>query len=132
MNAEQEYAGLINDIDRELTNLKTAHLRPLGTLNFYTDRLIFPVDLDQYGVATFNVIVKITTPTVTPPIVQVGWNVPEDFYTVTFLSSTTNGNYDTWTYNLELQAPTTPITSAVMDFSAISSQPIESITWEYA
>ena len=125
----------LKQIRRELTALKTAHIRPLGTLDFFHSSTTFTVNLsDTYGtyMATFNIVVQIETPTATPPIVQTGWDTPNGFYNVNFLDFNVNNLYNQWTYKLQLIAPGTVITSADMKVTAISSQPITSITWSYA
>lgn len=134
-NGERELDQFIANIENELTALKTAHERPLGALDFFHGYNSFSVDLtSSYGVyaATINVVVKIAVPSVTPPIVQTGWDTPSGFYQVNFLEFTTSANYSTWIYKLQLIAPGTVITSATMKIGVISSQPIESITWSYA
>lgn len=125
----------LKHIKRELTALKTAHDRPLGTLDFFHANKTFTVNLtSSYGVyvATVNIVVQIETPTVTPPIVQTGWDTPNGFYRVQFLDFSVNNLYNQWTYKLQLIAPGTTITTADMKITSISSQPITSITWSYA
>lgn len=133
-DAEREYDRLVKSMENEVLALKTAHQRPLGALNFFKDAIDFDVDLtESFGVriATFNVVVEIATPAVTPPIVQAGWDTPAGFYYVTYLYSSISGDYSVWTYRLRLLT-TNPIAQANMKFGATSSQPIESITWSYA
>lgn len=132
-NGEYEFDRYLKEMEDEVTNLKTAHQRPLGALGFFKKNLNFVLNLPyQYGAysATINVVVKITTPTAKPPIVQTGWNIPAGFYSVDFMDFNVNGNYDTWTYKLYLSSNT--ISSVNFKVSSISSQPIESITWSYA
>ena len=122
-------------LKRELTALKTAHDRPLGTLDFFHESRTFTVNLtESYGIymATFNIIVQTETPTVVPPIVQTGWDTPNGFYRVDFLDFSVNNLYNQWVYKLQLISPGTVITSADMKVVSISSQPITSITWSYA
>lgn len=122
-------------LKRELTALKTAHDRPLGTLDFFHESRTFTVNLtESYGIymATFNIIVQTETPTVMPPIVQTGWDTPNGFYRVDFLDFSVNNLYNQWIYKLQLISPNTVITSADMKVVSISSQPITSITWSYA
>lgn len=122
-------------LKRELTALKTAHDRPLGTLDFFHESRTFTVNLtESYGIymATFNIIVQTKTPTVVPPIVQTGWDTPNGFYRVDFLDFSVNNLYNQWIYKLQLISPGTVITSADMKVVSISSQPITSITWSYA
>lgn len=122
-------------LKRELTALKTAHDRPLGTLDFFHESRTFTVNLtESYGIymATFNIIVQTETPTVVPPIVQTGWDTPNGFYRVDFLDFSVNNLYNQWIYKLQLISPGTVITSADMKVVSISSQPITSITWSYA
>lgn len=122
-------------LKRELTALKTAHDRPLGTLDFFHESRTFTVNLtESYGIymATFNIIVQTETPIVVPPIVQTGWDTPNGFYRVDFLDFSVNNLYNQWIYKLQLISPGTVITSADMKVVSISSQPITSITWSYA
>ena len=122
-------------LKRELTALKTAHDRPLGTLDFFHESRTFTVNLtESYGIymATFNIIVQTETPTVVPPIVQTGWDTPNGFYRVDFLDFSVNNLYNQWIYKLQPMSPGTVITSADMKVVSISSQPITSITWSYA
>lgn len=131
-DAVREYASLIKGIEQELTDLKTAHQRPLGALNFFTRSISFAVQLESsYGVYTreFQVAVTIELPTVIPPIVQAGWDTPAGFYRVDFLNLTISGDYTTWVYRLSLLSDST--SAATMKFSALSSQPISNITWSY-
>ena len=125
-DAEREYTQLIKSIEDEVLNLKTAHQRPLGVLNFFRKTQDITVTSDQYGYVDFNIVVKIATPTVTPPIVQTGWNIPNGFYVVDIYQMSINSNYDTWTYRLALQQASQFTTT--LNVSVISSQPIESIT----
>lgn len=121
----------LKEVDRELTALKTAHQRPLGTLDFLQKSSEFTVNLDSYGAASINVTVTIETPTVTPPIVQTGWSVPQNCYSVDLTAFNTSANYSQWTYKLSIN--TYPaVASANMKITALSSQPIQSITWSYA
>ena len=81
-NGEIEFDSLINDIDKELRDLKTAHRRPLGSLDFFTLKQSVTVNLTyEYGYyyRDFWIDVTIETPEVTPPIVQTGWDVPSNF-----------------------------------------------------
>lgn len=133
-DAEHEYDRLVKSMEDEVLALKTAHQRPLGALNFFKKTLDFDVALtENFGVyvATFNVVVQIAKPSVKPPIVQTGWDTPAGFYYVTYLDFSTDSDYATWTYKLRLLTNDT-IPSATMKVGALSSQPIESITWSYA
>lgn len=121
----------LKEVDRELTALKTAHQRPLGTLDFLQKSIDFTVNLGSYGYASINVTVTIDAPTVTPPIVQTGWSVPQNCYSIDLLAFNTSADYSQWTY--ELSIITYPaLSSASMKITALSSQPIQSITWSYA
>ena len=125
----------MKQIKRELTALKTSHQRPLGTLDFFSQSSTFNVNLSESGgtyLATIDVIVTIETPTTTPPIVQTGWDTPQGFYRVQFLDFNVSNNFSQWTYKLELNSAGASISSATMKITAISSQPVQSITWSYA
>ena len=131
-NGEREIDQLFTEMEKEVTNLKTAHQRPLGALNFFKESETFTIDLTQMAgtyIATFNIIVKIATPAVTPPIVQTGWDTPANFYRVERLEFATSADFSTYTYKLRLST-TTMLLSANMKVSALSSQPIESISLE--
>lgn len=124
----------IKKIKRELTNLKTAHDRPLGTLDFFNKSINFTVNLtSSYGVyvATIDVVVNVETPTVTPPIVQTGWDTPSGFLYVEFMNLTISNDYSSWTYKLQILT-TSSTATATMKVGCISSQKIESITWSYS
>lgn len=121
----------LKEVDRELTALKTAHQRPLGTLDFLQKSIDFTVSLGSYGNASINVTVTIDTPTAVPPIVQTGWSIPQNCYRVDLLAFNTSADYSQWTYKLNIN--TYPaLASASMKITALSSQPIQSITWSYA
>lgn len=129
-NAENEFDKQFRQAEQELTALKTAHQRPLGALNFFEKSAEFNVELTEaYGIysANITVTVAIKTPSVVPPIVQTGWDVPEGFITVLFYGVETSADYATWTYNLTLTSTTKDV--ATMNVGTVSSQPIESITW---
>lgn len=132
MNAgEQDFEQLLRQMEAEILALKTAHQRPLGALNFFQDSETFTVPLSEsYGtyLADIKVTVTIDTPTVVPPIVQPGWDIPNGFYTVWFSGVTVSADYKTWIYNLTLTSVSAG--TATMRAGAISSQPIQSITWE--
>lgn len=131
-NNEYEFAKMLKEMENEVLALKTAHQRPLGTLDFFSDKISFGVTLNyEYGVyyREFNVVVKIATPTTTPPILQPSWDTPQGFYTVWLNSINISNDYTTYTYNMYLLDAT--LSSATIKFGALSSQPIESITWSY-
>lgn len=131
-NGEYEFDKYLREMENEVVNLKTAHQRPLGALDFFKKSVDFNLNLPyQYGSysATINVIVKITTPTAKPPIVQTGWNIPPNFFSVDFMDFSVSNDYETWTYQLYLSNQS--VSSVNFKVSSISSQPIESITWSY-
>lgn len=127
-DGESESARLIKEIEREILALKTAHRRPLGALDFITKKETLTVPLDLlYGFyyKEFWLDVKIEKPDVTPPIVQTGWDVPENFYYMELLEYSVSADYATWSYKLYLGSET--YNTATFDVSALSSQPIKSI-----
>ena len=129
---EVEYARMLKKMENEILALKTAHQRPLGALNFFKDTLNFNINLSySFGiyVANINVVVTIAEPSVVPPIVQTGWDIPPGFYSVNFQDLNISGDYSTWTYQLQFISSTT--SSATVKIGTLSSQPIESITWSY-
>lgn len=133
-DAEREYDQLIKNMENEVLALKTAHQRPLGALNFFKKSLDFNVNLtESYGiyVATFNVVVNIAAPEVRPPIVQSGWDTPAGFFYIEYLDFSNNSNYSTWSYKFRVLTQDAT-SSATIKFGAVSSQPINSITWSYA
>lgn len=131
-NGEYEFDRLIKSMEREVLDLKTAHQRPLGTLNFFSDELSFTVAM-QYTSGTyhrdFEVVVTIAEPIAKPPIVQAGWDTPSGFTFVETIGFSNSGDYTTWTYQLRLVS--TSISSVAMKFGVVSSQPIENLTWSY-
>lgn len=130
-NGEAEIAKMIKNMENEILALQTAHQRPLGALNFFKKSVNIPVNLQySYGIyyADITIIVKVKTPSVKPPIVQTGWDVPAGFNTVWFTEASTNDDYSEWNYQMALNSNN--ITSTTFKVGAISSQPIESITWE--
>ncbi len=131
-DGERQYAETLNEIESEILALKTAHQRPLGTLNFFqkSATLSISIPANSYG-RDFYVVVKIETPTTKPPITQIGWEIPSGFYDVSIINMTVNGNYDTWTYELFLNNDGSAQTVSFR-VGAISSQPITSITRSYA
>ena len=130
-NGEHEYAQTIADIETEILALKTAHQRPLGTLNFFqkSATLTISIPAGSYG-REFIVTVKIEAPSAKPPITQVGWEIPSGFYDVSIINMSVNGSYDTWSYRLFLNADASAQTVSFR-VGAISSQPINSITRSY-
>jgi len=128
-NGEREICELITSCERELTALKTSHRHPLGSLDFYQQSETLSLSLTQeYG--TYDILfwldVTIETPTVTPPIVQIGWDVPNGFNYVDLYEYNINDSYSVWSYKLFLQSPT--ISTASFKVTAVSSLPIVSIT----
>ena len=131
-NGEREIDALFTEMEKEVTNLKTAHQRPLGALNFFKQSAQFTIPLTSIVgtyIATFNFVVKIATPTTTPPIVQAGWNTPPNFFRVERQEMAVSADFSTYTYKLRLQTQTA-LASAIFNAGAISSQPIESLTVE--
>lgn len=131
MDGEAEFARLLKSMEDEVLALKTAHQRPLGALDFFTKEVTLPITLtDQYGigsyVANFWVDVKVIESEVKPPIVQVGWDIPEGFMNVELYDNTVSADYTTFSYKCSLSSLT--LTSAQFKVSALSSMPIESIT----
>lgn len=131
-NGEREIDALFVEMEKEVANLKTAHQRPLGALNFFKESAQFTIPLQSMVgsyIATFNFIVKIATPTTTPPIVQAGWDTPPDFFRVERQEMAVSADFSTYTYKLRLQTQTA-LASAIFKACALSSQPIESLTVE--
>ena len=132
-NGEREINELITSCEKELTALKTSHRHPLGALNFYNKQETLDITLtEEYGAydALFWVDVTIATPDVTPPIVQIGWDVPTGFNYVDLFEYSINASYSVWSYKLFLQSPTQ--TTASLKVSAVSSLPIQSINYRSA
>ena len=132
-SGDREVDAMITSMERELTALKTSHQRPLGSLDFFTKTEDLNITLDsQYGTytKTFWVDVTIQTPEVTPPIVQIGWDIPTGFNYVDLFEYSINANYNVWSYKLWLQSPT--ISSTTLKVTATSSLPINSISWRSA
>ena len=129
-SGEHEIDAFIKSCERELTNLKTSHPHPLGSLNFYQQTEVLNVPLSEsYGTytAVFWVDVTIQTPDVTPPIVQIGWDTPPGFKYIDLFEYKINDNYSVWSYRLFLQSTTQQ--SAQLSVTATSSLPISSISY---
>ena len=120
----------LKEIDRELTALKTAHQRPLGTLDFLQKSLSFNVSIGQYGAVSIDVTATIETPTGGPPIVQTGWSIPNNCFSVDLTSYSVSADYSQWTYRLFINTYP-PLSSVNMSVTAVSSQTIKTITWSY-
>lgn len=132
-NGEREITSLLKGIEHELTNLKTAHQRPLGALNFFKRSVNADLTLEEsFGVyaTTIDIIVTIDTPTAKPPLVQVGWNTPPNFTRPELISHTISYDYTTWTFRIRLLT-TFAVSTTTLNFTATSSQPINSMSWEY-
>lgn len=132
-NGEREINELIMSCEKELTNLKTSHPHPLGSLNFYQQSQTLNITLSEsYGVydALFWVDVSIKAPDVTPPIVQIGWDTPPGFKYIDLFEYNINAAYSVWSYKLFLQSPSQ--TSAQLTVTAVSSLPINSISYRSA
>lgn len=129
---EREFVNLIDSMEREVLELKTAHQRPLGTLNFFQQDINFNVNIasGSYGVQ-FYFVVEIETPSAKPPIVQVGWEIPNGFYDVSVVNMNVNSNYTIWTYTLGLYNNGAAQT-VNFKAGAISALPIKSLSWSYA
>ena len=127
---EREFVNLIDNMEREVLELKTAHQRPLGTLNFFQKNVSFNINMSAGGFgASFNLIVNVATPTAKPPIVQMGWEIPSGFYDVSVMNMSVNGDYTVWTYELFLANIDGTAKTVNFNAGAISAQPIESLTW---
>lgn len=125
-----QFDEMMKFVDTELTNLKTAHYRPLGALDFFHLSRTVTVSLsDPYNIgyyyATFWLDVTIKQPDIVPPIVQTGWNIPSGFQRMDLYEYTVSNDYSVWSYKLTLDSPT--LQSASFLASAVSSVPILSI-----
>jgi len=132
-NGEREFNSLLVSVEKELTALKQSHRHPLGAIDFYTSTQTINVSLSlNYGVydKMFWVDVKVKTPEVKPPIVQVGWNVPSGFNYIDLFEYNISADYATWSYKMYLQSATE--NTASFNVTATSSLPIESITYRSA
>ena len=128
MSGDQEYDKLIKFIDNEITNLKTAHERPLGALDFFHYSKTVTVNLQNtygYYYLDFWLDVTIKTPDATPPIVQTGWNVPSGFVRMDLYEYAINADYTKWSYRLVLDSSSQ--STATFKVSVVSSLPIVSI-----
>ena len=132
-SGERQIDSMITSMERELVALKTAHKHPLGSLDFFTKTEQLQLTLpEQYGThyLLFWVDVTIQTPEITPPIVQIGWDIPQGFNYVDLFDYNMNATYSTWSYKMSLASPT--ISSATFNVTATSSLPVQSITWRTA
>lgn len=131
-NGEYEFDKYLKAMEDEVLNLKTAHQRPLGTLNFFIKTIQFTISLNyEYGsyYRQFKIVIKNDSPIAKPPIIQPMIDTPSGFYFTSIDDSSVDANYTTWTYTLSLTSMS--ISSAIIKFGIISSQPIDSITWSY-
>lgn len=125
-----QFDDMMKFVDTELTNLKTAHYRPLGALDFFhlsrsvTVSLSDPYDIGSYY-ADFWIDVTIQQPDIVPPIVQTGWDIPSGFARMDLYQYAVSNDYSVWSYKLSLASTT--IQSASFLVSAVSSVPILSI-----
>ncbi len=127
-NGEREFNELLTSVEKELTALKTSHKHPLGSIDFFTKTETISVSLSQqYGIYAymFWVDVHVEAPTVTPPIVQIGWDVPSGFNYIDLYDYDISDSYATWSYKMFLQSPS--VSSASFKVTATSSLPIISI-----
>lgn len=131
-DGEYEYDRLLKSMENEVLALKTAHQRPLGTLNFFRKSLDFNVEIaaGAYSVG-FYIDVKIGTPSVRPPIVQAGCSIPNGFFETTYEGMTTNGDYSVWSYALSLSNDNSSAQTINVKATALSSQPITELSWRY-
>ena len=131
-DGEYEFDRMLKSMENEVLALKTAHQRPLGTLNFFRKDLSFNVEIaaGDYSVG-FYIDITIATPSVIPPIVQAGWNVPSGFFETTFEGMNTSGDYSVWTYALSLSNDNSAAQTINIKTMALSSQPIIGISWRY-
>lgn len=124
-----QFDDMIKFVDRELTDLKTAHLRPLGALDFFHLAQTVSVSLQQIGGVSyykdFWVDVTIKQPDALPPIVQIGWNIPDGFGWMDLYDFSVSSDYTRWSYQMALTSPDRD--SARFLVSAVSSVPIVSI-----
>lgn len=125
-----KFDEMMKFIENELTNLKTAHLRPLGALDFFHLSRTLTVSLsDPYNIGyyytDFWLDVKIKQPDTVPPIVQAGWNIPNGFGRMDLYEYAVSSDYSTWSYRLTLDSSS--LNSASFLASAVSSVPILSI-----
>lgn len=128
-NGEREFNAMLTSVERELTDIKTSHQHPLGSLDFYQKKQAVTVNLDySYGFynKTFWIDITIQTPSVAPPIVQVGWDIPNGFNYMDLFEYQINATYSVWSYKLNLGSP--DLDSATFNVSAVASLPILSIS----
>lgn len=131
-NGEHEFDQMLKGMEAEILALKTAHQRPLGALDFFKKNLEFNITLNlELGsyYRKFKVIVKIAEPTAKPPILQPSYDTPSGFPLLFIDGSNVNSSYTEYEYDFYLVSATE--SSATIKFGALSSQPIESITWSY-
>ena len=131
-NGEYEFAQMLSQMENEVLALKTAHQRPLGTLNFFQSNTAFNVNINagEYS-AYFKISIKIAPPSAKPPILQAGWEIPSGFYDVTLINTTINSNYDLWEYTLGISNSNASAQTVPFSVGVVSSQPILEINWEY-
>lgn len=124
-----QFDEMIKFVDRELTDLKTAHIRPLGALDFFHLDSTVNVTLQQIGGISyykeFWVDITIRQPDALPPIVQIGWNIPDGFAWMDLYDFQVTADYTRWSYQMALTSPDKESASFLV--SVVSSVPIVSI-----
>lgn len=128
-DAEREFDSLLKGMEKEVLDLKTAHQRPLGVLNFFKQSVSIPVSLIyMYGIYSANILLTVEVePANKPPIVQCGWDIPNGFNQVFSYGITVSFDYSQWTYDLTIDSIN--ISSTTLNVGVISSQPIKNISW---
>lgn len=128
-NGEREFDSLIKSMEAEVLDLKTAHERPLGALDFFSLTETINVEL-EYSLGSywkdFWIDVTIQASDIKPPICQVGWDNPPNFIPMDLLEYNINADYSVFSYKLTVGSPTE--TSASFKVTAVSSMPVYSIS----
>lgn len=128
-DGEREFDSMIKSMESEVLNLKTAHERPLGALDFFSLTETIEVELDYSGGSygkDFWIDVTIQASNIKPPICQVGWDNPPNFIPMDLLEYNISSDYSVFSYRLTADSPTED--SAVFKVTAVSSMPIQSIS----
>ena len=129
-DAEYEYAKMLTSMEKEVLDLKTAHLRPLGALNFFYKQETLTIPLTySYGMYEAEVYIRTSVEPAGAgaPIVQIGWDRIDHVMSELF-DFTISGDYSSWTYRVWIYSNSA--NSVNLPVSVISSQPINSISWE--
>ena len=134
-NGEKQIDDELRFIEKELTNLKTAHQRPLGTLDFFhkTERLSVKLDNpggspDYFGY--FWVDIELEESAIKPPICQLAYDVPIGSGEASLWDTVISSDYKTFSYRFFFVD--SPTQYGPFDVQTVSSIPVKNVSVRYA